>query len=182
MISVNVSVNLQLIVCYSDFRKCPDASSNFPYCLIKKLNRFKLFSFYSHHEKQHRYELFFAKNSPISKTGLALQEISAAFDPNDGKEWHILLGISREPKGQKKNRLSLQNLYKSYIKTETKKLFWSLWVASLCICTFHPDMGVEGFWLAGVSTQPAITCWCLLIEVDGPVHCVCGLGSFLKNV
>lgn len=45
---------------------------------------------------------FFAKNSPISKTGLALQEISAAFDPNDGKEWHILLGISREPKGQKK--------------------------------------------------------------------------------
>lgn len=28
---------------------------------------------------------FFAKNSPISKTGLALQEISAVFDPNDGK-------------------------------------------------------------------------------------------------
>lgn len=48
-------------------------------------------------------------------------------------------------KDKKKNRLSLQNLYKSYIKTETKKLFWSLWVASLCICTFHPDMGVEGF-------------------------------------
>lgn len=55
---------------------------------------------------------FFAKNSPISKTGLALQEISAAFDPNDGKEWHILLGISREPKGQKKTTFTPKPLQK----------------------------------------------------------------------
>lgn len=55
---------------------------------------------------------FFAKNSPISKTGLALQEISAAFDPNDGKEWHILLGISREPKGQKKPTFTPKPLQK----------------------------------------------------------------------
>lgn len=62
---------------------------------------------------------FFAKNSPISKTGLALQEISAAFDPNDGKEWHILLGISREPKGQKKNDFDS----KTFTKVTLKSIF-----------------------------------------------------------
>lgn len=67
---------------------------------------------------------FFAKNSPISKTGLALQEISAAFDPNDGKEWHILLGISREPKGQKKkNDFHSKTFTKVTLKQRPKNYF-----------------------------------------------------------
>lgn len=159
---------------------CKQKLSLLPY--KKKWNRFKLFSFYSHHEKQHRYELFCKKQS-YKQDWASLAGDQCCIWPQWWERVTHLTGNIKRTKRTKKTRLSLQNLYKSYIKKHFyKKLFWSLWVASLCICTFHPDTGVEGFWLAGVSTQPAITCWCLLIEVDGPVHCVCGLGSFLKNV
>lgn len=52
----------------------------------------------------------------------------------------------QENQKNKKNDFDSKTFTKSYIKKHFyKKLFRSLWVASLCIYTFHPDTGVEGF-------------------------------------